>query len=65
MLCRAIVIRNNEKEGLDKEAIVIIYDDKIIRNDVIDMYCMQNQNDVYFWSTFGQKKEATKSYLNK
>ena len=54
MLCRAIVIRNNEKEGLDKEAIVIIYDDKIIRNDVIDMYCMQNQNDVYFWSTFGK-----------
>ena len=52
------------KEGLDKEAIVIIYDDKIIRNDVIDMHCMQNQNDVYFWSTFGQKKEAIKSYLN-
>ena len=64
MLCHAIVIRNNEKEGLDNESIVIIYDDKIIRNDVIDMYCMQNQNDVYFWSTFGQKKEAIKSYLN-
>jgi hypothetical protein len=56
------VKRNNEKEGLDKETIVIIYDDKIISNDVIDMYCMQKQNDVYFWSILGQQNEAIKLF---